>query len=44
VLCVGIVLWLIYGIMEHDIPIIVANGFTFVFASIILTLKIRYQS
>lgn len=42
-LCVGIVLWLIYGTYEHDVPVIVANICTFAFATVILVLKIRYQ-
>jgi len=42
-LCVGIVLWLVYGVYVHDIPVICANVVTLVFSSIILALKIRYQ-
>lgn len=44
VLCTGIILWLVYGFYVHDIPIIAANIVTFIFASMILTLKIRYKS
>lgn len=44
VLCTGIILWLVYGFYMHDIPIIAANIATFIFASMILTLKIRYKS
>lgn len=44
VLCTGIILWLVYGVYVHDIPIIAANIVTFIFASMILTLKIRYKS
>lgn len=43
VLCIGIILWLIYGVIEQDIPLIFANVVTFIFALIILILKIRYQ-
>lgn len=43
ILCLGIVLWLAYGLFVHDIPILVANIVTLIFASIILILKIRYQ-
>jgi MtN3 and saliva related transmembrane protein len=42
-LCVGIILWLIYGVMVQDIPLITANLVTFAFASVILFLKIRYK-
>ncbi|MGL4618699.1 SemiSWEET family sugar transporter [Chroococcidiopsis sp.] len=44
VLCTGIILWLIYGFYVHDIPIIAANIVTFIFAGMILMLKIRYKS
>lgn len=43
VLCIGIVLWLVYGISVRDVPIIAANVVTFMLASIILILKIRYK-
>lgn len=43
VLCIGIILWLIYGVIEQDLPLIFANVVTFIFALIILILKIRYQ-
>ncbi|NWF59756.1 MAG: SemiSWEET transporter [Fischerella sp.] len=43
VLCTGIILWLIYGFSVHDIPIISANIVTFLLASMILLLKIRYR-
>lgn len=39
----GVFLWLIYGIYLQAIPIIVANGLTLVFNSIIVWLKIRYE-
>ena len=42
-LCVGIVLWLAYGLFVQDIPVICANIVTLIFASIILILKIRYK-
>ncbi len=43
ILCVGIILWLVYGFSVRDIPIVAANIVTFVLASIILVLKIRYK-
>ncbi len=39
----GIALWLIHGIHIQDIALILANGVTFVLASIILTYKIKYK-
>ncbi|MBD1870747.1 SemiSWEET transporter [Oculatella sp. FACHB-28] len=42
-LCVGIVLWLIYGTYVHDLPVILANIVTLVLSSIILVLKLRYS-
>ena len=40
---IGLVLWLIYGIIIHSTPIIVANAFTLVLALAIIVLKIRYS-
>jgi MtN3 and saliva related transmembrane protein len=42
-LCVGIILWLIYGTYVHDLPVILANVVTLVLSSIILVLKLRYS-
>ncbi|WP_461924012.1 SemiSWEET transporter [Nostoc sp.] len=39
----GVFLWLIYGIYLQSLPIILANGVTFIFNLIILWLKIRYR-
>lgn len=35
----GVGLWLIYGILLRDMPIILANGITFCLAAIILVIK-----
>jgi len=40
---IGLVLWLIYGIIIHSTPVIVANAFTLVLALAIVVLKIRYS-
>ncbi len=37
----GIFLWLIYGIIKNDWPIILANGVSFCLAFIILFFKIK---
>jgi MtN3 and saliva related transmembrane protein len=39
---VGIVLWLIYGLMIVDLPLIIANSITLCLASAILVTKLRY--
>ncbi len=39
----GTLLWLIYGLMSHSLPVTVANAVTFVFASVILGYKLRYK-
>jgi MtN3 and saliva related transmembrane protein len=38
----GVLLWLIYGLLLHDIALIAANGITFVLSAVILTFKLRY--
>ena len=40
---IGVFLWLVYGILVKDIPLIVANVVTFIFAATILITKIRYK-
>ncbi|MGD8453382.1 MAG: SemiSWEET transporter [Phycisphaerae bacterium] len=42
ILCVGTTLWLIYGLLMSDLPIILANAVTLVLATSILALKIRH--
>jgi len=39
----GVFLWLVYGIRIGDMPVIIANAVTLVFALIILGYKIRYK-
>ncbi|MGB9621396.1 MAG: SemiSWEET family sugar transporter [Brevinematia bacterium] len=39
----GILLWLIYGILTITLAIIIANSITFVIALTILILKIKYD-
>ena len=40
--CAGVFLWLIYGLLIQDIPVIIANVITLILASTILWLKFRY--
>lgn len=43
IFCTGVLLWLLYGIIIGDIPIIVANVITLILALIILYFKIMYK-
>ena len=43
IMTVGIVLWLSYGILLRDLPIIIANTVTLLLAGVILILKIKYK-
>jgi MtN3 and saliva related transmembrane protein len=40
---IGIALWLVYGVMVNDIPIIAANAISIVFAATILFMKLKYK-
>jgi len=40
---IGIVLWLIYGILWKDLPLIIANSVSLLFSLAILIMKIRYK-
>ena len=39
----GISLWLLYGLLRRDVPVIAANGITLVLSVAILALKVRYD-
>ena len=39
----GVFLWMIYGLVNHDSPLFIANVITFIFSFIILILKLRYK-
>jgi MtN3 and saliva related transmembrane protein len=39
----GIVLWLVYGLLIGDLPLIAANAVTLVLAGAILVAKIRFR-
>jgi MtN3 and saliva related transmembrane protein len=43
VFTVGVGLWLTYGLLLHDWPLMLANGVTLVLSLAILILKIRYK-
>lgn len=38
----GVLLWLTYGLLINDLPIILANTFTLILSSIILYFKVRH--
>ncbi|WP_448509168.1 SemiSWEET transporter [Immundisolibacter sp.] len=38
----GVLLWLIYGLLMHDWPLILANAVTLLLAGAILILKLRH--
>jgi len=42
VFTIGIALWLAYGLLLHNWPILLANAVTLVFTLVILILKVRY--
>ncbi|OYT73956.1 MAG: hypothetical protein CFK52_00340 [Chloracidobacterium sp. CP2_5A] len=39
----GVLLWLTYGLLRHDVALIVWNALTLVLVALILMLKFRYQ-
>lgn len=41
-LCCGVLLWLIYGILNNDLPIILSNAITLLLATTLLVLKLRH--
>ncbi len=43
VLCLGICLWLAYGFLRDDLPLIIGNAITLVLAGTILVFKLKYK-
>jgi MtN3 and saliva related transmembrane protein len=43
ILIIGILFWIIYGILIRDFPVILANSIAFLLTTIILILKIKYS-
>ncbi len=41
--CGGVFLWFVYGVLEKDVPIIIANSLAFVQALIIIVFKVKYK-
>ena len=42
-LCTGILLWIVYGVFVKSLPIILANGITFIMTSYILATIILHR-
>lgn len=42
VIALGAVLWISYGILDQDMPVLITNGVILVLAVIIIGLKLRY--
>lgn len=42
-MCSGVFLWLVFGIRLGSLPIILANGITFILTVAILGMKIRHK-
>lgn len=43
ILSIGVLLWLIYGLLISAWPVVFANAVTLVLAGLILAMKIRYR-
>lgn len=40
---IGVLLWLVYGILIKEAPIIIANAITLILIILIVVMKIRYK-
>ncbi|QPJ66492.1 MAG: hypothetical protein G3M78_14230 [Candidatus Nitrohelix vancouverensis] len=43
VFCVGVACWLVYGILIHSTPMILANVLTLILALSILAMKLKFK-
>ncbi len=41
--CLGIVLWLIYGLLINSLPVILSNALTLILSSTILFFKLKFK-
>lgn len=39
----GVLLWLVYGLMLKELPIIIANSITFILILLIVMMKFKYR-
>lgn len=44
VLLGGIALWIVYGVMKKDMPIIVTNSFSLLVNIVLMILRIKYKA
>ena len=42
-LTAGVGAWLVYGILKHDLPLVLSNAVTLVLAAAILAMKVKYR-
>ncbi len=40
--CLGVLLWLVYGIMLRSLPVIIANAAVLALSTVILVMKLKY--
>ena len=43
ILFIGLALWIWYGVLRKDLPIIATNGFSLVINGVVIVLGIRYK-
>lgn len=43
IFALGTLLWFLFGLFSNNMPVMIANAVTLVFASIILVYKIKYR-
>ena len=43
IFCLGIILWLVYGLLVNDLPVILANFASLILATSILYFKLSYN-
>ena len=43
ILLIGVFLWLLYGLINKDRPLIFANGLTMIFVSFLLYFKVKFN-
>jgi len=43
ILSVGVFLWLVYGILRKDMPVVISNAAIFILALSIVLMKLRYK-
>jgi len=42
-LCLGIILWVVYGVLRSDLPLILSNAVTLMLVGTLLMLKLKYR-